>query len=322
MIAACAFLLLVLVSYFIAKPEPRCLDAQTRMNLGGSYARLADGVVHYELSGPRDGRVVVLVHGGGLATLDAWTPLMDFEDRRILRYDLYGQGLSDRPHTVYDSDLFDRQLDQLLARLGIRGTIDLVGHSMGGLIAATYAARHPERIESLTLIAPAGIETRMHWTVKLAQIPIVGEYMFRVFGRQLAASCQNEIKCLEFEGSRRAMLSHLRNMPFSDADVFARVGELDFPVLALFGKRDRTVPMSASARLERWIPHVEIYELEQATHGLLEDHATEIGELVTVILSREDGEGSPNTQMLCSERSFGVCAPQDDDRCEHRKAAA
>ncbi|PYQ27023.1 MAG: hypothetical protein DMF56_21985 [Acidobacteria bacterium] len=64
--------------------------------------------------------------------------------------------------------------------------------------------------------------------------------------------------------------------------------------------------------LKRWIPHAEIYEFEFATHGLLEDHAKGIGELFTVILSREDGEGSPNTQMLRSERSFGVCAPQDD----------
>ena len=272
MIAACVLLLLavVLVPYFAAKPEPRRLDAQMRANLGGSYARLADGVVHYELSGPRDGRVVVLVHGGGLATLDAWTPLMDFEDCRVLRYDLYGQGRSDRPDVVYDSELFDRQLDQLLTRLGISGPMDLVGHSMGGLIAATYAARHPERIESLTLIAPAGVETRMHWTVKMVQVPIVGEYMFRVFGRHIAARChgQYELECLEFEGSRRALLSHLRNMPWSEADVFARVGREDFPVLALFGKRDRTVPASASALIERWIPHVEIHQLDRATHSL------------------------------------------------------
>lgn len=268
MIAACAVLLLavVLLPYFAAKPEPRRLDAQTRANLGGSYARLADGVVHYELSGPRDGRVVVLVHGGGLATFDAWTPLMDCVDRRILRYDLFGQGRSDRPDVVYDSDLFDRQLDQLLTRLGIRGEIDLVGHSMGGLIAATYAARHPERIGSLTLIAPAGVEMRMHWTVKMVQIPIVGEYMFRVFGRQMAASRhgQYELECLEFEGSRRALLSQLRNMPWSDADVFAQLGERDFPVLALFGKRDQTVPLSASAKLE----NVEIHQLDHATHSL------------------------------------------------------
>ena len=265
MIAALLLLAVVLLPYFAANPEPRRLDAETRR---GSCVALEDGVVHYELSGPRDGRVVVLVHGGGLATLDAWTPLLRFMNRRILRYDLFGQGRSDRPRVEYNPDLFDRQLDQLLARLGIRGPIDLIGHSMGGLIAATYAARHPERIGSLTLIAPAGLETRMHWTVKLVQTPIAGEYVFRVFGRRLAASCQDEIECLEFEGSRRAMLSHLRNMPFSDADVFARVGREDFPVLALFGKRDKTVPLSARALLERWIPHAEVHELDHATHWI------------------------------------------------------
>jgi pimeloyl-ACP methyl ester carboxylesterase len=106
--------------------------------------------------------------------------------------------------SVYDPDLFDRQLDQLLARLGISGPIDLVGHSMGGLIAATYAARRRERISSLTLIAPAGVEMRMHWIVRMVQRPIIGEYLFRVFGRQLARRhSQLELECLELKGSRR-----------------------------------------------------------------------------------------------------------------------
>jgi pimeloyl-ACP methyl ester carboxylesterase len=293
MIAAFLLLAVLSLSYVAADPEPRRLDAQTRASLGGSFVTLQDGVVHYELSGPRDGRVVVLVHGGGLATLDAWTPLMDFVDRRelrILRYDLYGQGRSDRPRVAYDPDLFDRQLDQLLTRLGISGEIDLVGHSMGGLIAATYAARHPERIGSLTLIAPAGVETRMHWTVKMVQIPIVGEWMFRVFGRRMAASCHGQyaLECLEFEGSRRALLSHLRNMPWSEADVFTRVG--DFPVLALFGKRDWTVPLSASARLERWIPDAEIHEIDHASHGLLYGHAPEVGERIAEFLVNTEAD--------------------------------
>ncbi|HJQ40972.1 MAG TPA: alpha/beta hydrolase [Thermoanaerobaculia bacterium] len=275
MLAVLLLLAALALSYFAANPEPR---------------RLADGVVRYELSGPTHGRVMVLVHGGGLATLDAWTPLMRFLNRRILRYDLFGQGHSDRPRGTYNLDLFDRQLDHLLARLGISEPVDLVGHSMGGLIAATYAARRPERINSLTLLAPAGIETGLHWTVKLVQIPIVGEYLFRMFGRQMAASQyrQHGLKCLEFKGSRRALLSALRNIPWNGADAFARVGGRQFPVLALFGGRDRTVPLSAAAQLARWIPHAEIHQLERATHGLLEDHASVIGELLDAMMSWEE----------------------------------
>ena len=49
-------------------PEPE-LDESTRAQLGGTYVNLSPGTVHYELVGPTDGGIVVLVHGG---TVPMW----------------------------------------------------------------------------------------------------------------------------------------------------------------------------------------------------------------------------------------------------------
>src|SRR5258708_5112381 len=101
---------------------------------GGSYVQLADGVTHYGLAGPSDGRTVVLVHGFSVPYY-IWDPTFAALTQggfRVLRYDLYGRGFSDRPAIRYDADLYVRQLRELLGALKIDGPVDLIGVSMGG----------------------------------------------------------------------------------------------------------------------------------------------------------------------------------------------
>jgi pimeloyl-ACP methyl ester carboxylesterase len=304
LVAYCATLLLalLLLSFFLIDAEPRRLDSQTRANAPGSFVTLDDGVVHYELTGLSGRRTVVLVHGGGPNSYEVLTPLtaaLVKENHRVLRYDLYGHGYSDRPKTVYNPDLFDRQLEQLLSKLGISVPLDLVGFSLGGLIAATYAARHPERVRSLTLIAPAGLETHFSLALKLATYPIVGEYLFKVFGRKIVERgfgvmqhapkyvehcLHDEMAFLEFEGTRRAALSVLRNMPVGRADVFERVGQQRFPVLAIFGQYDTSVPSAAGTRLKQLIPRLEFHQIANASHGLVYDNGEQVGGFITNVL--------------------------------------
>ena len=74
--------------------------------------QLSQGYVHYELGGPVGGEKVVLVHGLSVPYY-IWDPTFDALTEagfRVLRYDLYGRGFSDRPKLRYDADLFDEQL--------------------------------------------------------------------------------------------------------------------------------------------------------------------------------------------------------------------
>ena len=79
---------------------------------------------------------------------------------RILQYDLYGRGYSDRPDVNYNLDLYINQLSELLAVLSIRNPIYLVGWSLGGMIAVGYTAKYSNKIEKLILIAQPGLEYR------------------------------------------------------------------------------------------------------------------------------------------------------------------
>jgi len=110
------FILLLLIPYFALNEESKTLDNKTRHDLPGQFIRRSDGYVHFELSGPEKGSLVILIHGI-TAHYFLWDDLSQSllkEGIRVLRYDLYGRGFSDRPDVNYNEQLFVRQLLELL----------------------------------------------------------------------------------------------------------------------------------------------------------------------------------------------------------------
>jgi pimeloyl-ACP methyl ester carboxylesterase len=61
-------------------------------------------------------------------------------------------------------------LDQTLAQLPVR-SVHLVGHSLGGWLASTYAVRHTERVQTLTLLDPVFVFKGLRWQVYLISLP-------------------------------------------------------------------------------------------------------------------------------------------------------
>lgn len=125
-------LLLLIVSYFYFDSESQELDAEARSLVTGKFVELPDGIVHYDLANPLDGKTVVLIHGFSVPYFiwDRNFEALTQADFRVLRFDLYGRGYSDRPNVAYNPDFFDRQLVNLLAALEIKGLVDLVGVSI------------------------------------------------------------------------------------------------------------------------------------------------------------------------------------------------
>lgn len=129
--------------------------------------------LHVQRMGPRDGRApvatVVLVHGLLTDSLASYyftvAPAFAATGLDVVMYDLRGHGRSERPPSGYTLDHNIDDLEAMLDRLGVHGPVHLVGNSYGGTIAFGFAARHPGRTASLTLIEsePA---TRQ-WAAKL-----------------------------------------------------------------------------------------------------------------------------------------------------------
>lgn len=274
--------------------ETKRLDDEARQTAGGSFIQLTDGITHYELSndspllrgeglGVRD--TVVLVHGFSVPYF-IFDPTFDFLVQNgfcTLRYDLFGRGFSDRPRGRYNIDLFVRQLLDLLDAFRFTRPVSLVGLSMGGPITATFTARHPGRVKSLTLIDPAGVRpVSLTPTLKAMKLPGVAEAVFGLVGSEsLLKSAAKDFfdpemvgmfldrykVQMQYKGFKRAILSSVRNgMLGSFTGSYKSVGKMDKPVSIFWGRNDMTVPFEHSNDLRAMIPNAEFHVIEDCRH--------------------------------------------------------
>ncbi|HEY0929417.1 MAG TPA: alpha/beta fold hydrolase, partial [Gemmatimonas sp.] len=177
-----ALLALVAIGALVLRlrdPESRTLDDAARRDVPGQFARLSDGITHYEVAGPDSGMRVLLVHGFSVPAYiwDSTFVALTGAGFRVARYDTYGRGWSDRPDVAYDRALFNRQVGDLLDTLGWTSDVQLVGLSAGGPIVATYTAQQPARIRSFTLVDPAAGTSGS--TPAMFQWPLIGSLLWQ-----------------------------------------------------------------------------------------------------------------------------------------------
>lgn len=288
MITALALMLAGVVLWpFVREGLRTSMDTTLQAHAPGDFAMLSGGGTHYRWDGPEGGPVLVLVHGltSPCYIFDAIVPGLNALGFRTLRYDLYGRGFSDLAPGDQDEDYFCTQLDELLAALRVTGRVSLMGYSMGGMIAASFAARDADRVEHLALIAPAGMVISPDPVTKLMrQVPFVGDWACRWLGaRKLRADIargplESALKtALMRETDRRgympAVLSSLRHMLADDQQPeHQRLARAALPVMAVWGAEDAVIPLSARDLLAQWNPEALQITVEGADHTLPATH--------------------------------------------------
>jgi pimeloyl-ACP methyl ester carboxylesterase len=269
---------------FSYRDETRELNDLTRKDLSGSFIELPGGVTHYELSNPEKENTVILVHGFSVPYF-IYDPTFEFltgSGFRVVRYDLFGRGFSDRPDTRYNIDLFVTQLRDLAVALRFTRPVNLVGLSTGGPITAAFTARFPEQVNKLVLIDPIGARIlALSRILKVAAMPMVGEAIIDLVGRvgmvtNIASLFDRAlvehfraryIAQMRYRGFRRGILSTIRNgMLDSFLEIYERVGKMDKPVLLFWGRNDPTVPFKHSDILRAAMPNLEFHVIENCGH--------------------------------------------------------
>ncbi len=282
-LTAALLLLALWIPHLLLATERVPMGPKLRRHAPGQFVKLTDGVTHYRLQGPATGPVVVLVPGATLP-LFVWNHLDDRLARagyRVLSYDLYGRGYSDRPWRRYDLKLHERQLVELLDTLRI-DRASVVGLAFGMLIAATFAARQPQRVERLVAMAPDGFGVVMSANGWAMRTPVLRDYLFSLIGsRVLMARLptysvdpkvlpelqQGYAPTLRWRGFKRAVLSSIRNMPIHDAvRLYAQASEAGTPIQVIWGTEDRVTPFPGEARVREAFPRAELVTLPGAGH--------------------------------------------------------
>jgi len=147
------------VTYTSAAPAP---DSPPKIDLDAfeamkKTAQLSDGeTLAYLTMGDPNGRPVVLVHGYTDNARD-WVPLIPYLSKhfRLIVVDLRGHGRSSKPDCCYTLPDFAYDIVLLLDSLGVREA-DIVGHSLGSLIAQIFAETWPAHTGKVVLISSTG----------------------------------------------------------------------------------------------------------------------------------------------------------------------
>ena len=275
------------------------MSSAERGTATGQFAQLSQGVTHYEWFGPKRGPIVVCIHGLTTPSV-VWGSLskgLALMGCRVLTYDLYGRGYSDRRRGKQNEAFFIQQLNNLLHHEDITSTFSIIGYFMGGAIASIFAATHPNRIGQLILLAPAEIKINSGKLAKLvAKTPILGDWLMLAFyPRQLRKGISAERKLathipriadqqereLRNRGFMPAVLSSLRGilskLLHKEHRAMHRAG---LPVLAIWGRNDAVIPIGAADALAEWSPSTVQMIVDDAGHGLPYTHANQTLEII------------------------------------------
>ena len=272
-----------LLIYASADIEKKDLDDAARTQQGGSYVKLPDGITHYELTGPETGQVVVLVHGMSVP-MYGWDaqvePLMQ-AGFRVLRYDMFGKGYSDRPEADYSLAFYRKQLFDLLNTLKIQQPVDLVGHSLGAGVVIDFTANYAERVKDIVLIAPM-MNYENESSIKPFKPPVLGEFLVRLIGTKILAdrAAQGMQKSpqaaeyaklfkeqMQYKGFARAMLAMFRGDALADHTAnYLTVGKQGKKVMLIWGTLDDNIKSQMVKDIRTTLPGVNYQELEAVGH--------------------------------------------------------
>jgi pimeloyl-ACP methyl ester carboxylesterase len=299
--------------------EYRRIDDSVRAEAPGSFVRLSKGFTHYEIAGPKNGTVVLFVHGFSVPYYmwDRTFYAVAKAGFRVVRFDLYGRGLSDRPLVKYNRKLFIEQIEELLGALHIEEPIDIVGTSMGGAVTTAFSAEHPDRVHKIVLIDPLSAK----WKIGPLAIPGIGEYLFTWFHlpsspiKQLGDFCHPELfpewpvrfrEQMQFKGFGRAILSTLRHFMNRDhLNDYQRLGWLRKKVLLIWGDLDRTLGTEEAPTLQS-ILGADLQWVKDSGHVPHYEHAEIVNSRIISFLEKEQffRDEEPRFSLIVNRKNF------------------
>ncbi|GAB3104742.1 alpha/beta fold hydrolase [Lysobacter terrae] len=259
-------------------------------------------VYAYSDDAPADAPVVVMIHGF-TGMKENWYPLAErLRGRyRLLIPDLPGWGESQRrPGEDYGFIAQSERVDAFVRALSPKGPVVLLGHSMGGGIAALTAARHPEDIARVALLDAAGVRFQDN---RFGREVLAGENPFAVTD---AASLQRYLDTVYYDarvkpavpwpasvglierrrgdaGFEQSVLDHIgrgleRFLPGEEA------AQIHQPALLLWCRQDAVIDPSALGLYAARIPQAEQVMLDGCGHMSLMERPDAVATAVEALI--------------------------------------
>lgn len=257
---------------------------------------------HYWIEESGQGPVVLMLHGFTGST-NTWSEIIPYleSDYRVLRMDLPGHGQTKTSHALTMKE-FCHELSIMLERLNIK-RICLVGYSLGGRAALSFANYFPEKVELLVLeSASPGLETEMErkkrrqsdenlaanliqtgikdFVEKWENIPLFESQ------KSLPVKKQKRIRDERMSQRKEGLASSLTGMGTGiQPSWWQNLVELNFPVLLLAGEEDKKF-VTINRRMAALLPEAELFTFSKAGHCLHVEQPENFGTIVYGFLSK------------------------------------
>lgn len=268
----------------LAPYESLELNDEVRSKIGWEhFQKTTDGYTYYELKGPDSAETVILIHGFSVPSYiwDSTYKACLSKGYRVLRYDNYGRGYSDRPNKPNDIFLFYRQLSEMIDSLNINPPFNMVGLSWGGRLASFYTAKNPDKVKKLVMVDASGFEpydrkdsTPIDVTEEEIQLaikekaPSMAEGQVTDFFKPENFSYWSDLykPQMQYKGFIRSTLSTRKNI--RDLTHYIRqIAHHGTPVKAIYGKEDKVIPPDVVIPMAKeLIPTIDVSLIDSAGH--------------------------------------------------------
>src|SRR5689334_16892973 len=239
------------------------------------------------------GTPVLLLHGFG-GDLNTWMfnqPAL-CSDRRTLALELPGHGLSSKDVGSGDIAFFTEVIEAVLTVLEVE-RVNVVGHSMGGALALALAARQPERIATLSLLAPAGLGSEINGAFIDAFMrasrrkDAVEALRYLVHDPSLISRAMVEefLRYKRLDGVAQALETVARAwfpQGRQAVDLIEALRDLTMPIQVIWGRGDRIIP---AAHADTVTPSVKVHVLDGVGHLPHMERAAEVNRLLRAALA-------------------------------------
>lgn len=266
----------------------------------------SEKAAYYEIlpssSAPSPHRVL-FVHGVQTPALGmlplARTLQSSFPSAHLVLVDLWGHGLSDTPVVPHDPSLFHRLLDALLDRLGWPSA-HLVGFSFGGALTVGYVASRRSRVQSFTLVAPAGLIRSSSFTAEQqgylrgsdepaarrwilewlegGELLVPADWKERVGRGEVVAEAVRQWQMREHPGHTASVIAVFRDGGVMDNDAeFVRAARTGIPALVVLGELDGV----CSKQELNELGFADVFVVPQAGHGVVRERVPEVAGFIS-----------------------------------------
>ncbi len=239
-----------------------------------NFVYLSKGLTAYKDYGNKNDPAIIIIHGATLPS-EGYVGFCDGLSQkgyRVICYDQYGRGYSDRPVSEYNMEFYLNQLNELLGYLKIKKSI-LHGSSMGAPIAINYANKYPNQVSAIGLQVP--LVNSNSKILSALKTPVLGNFVLRVFGIPFSKNRAEQwvtdnpeqrdlidryITQLTLPGTEQSLLSSIRNIANTDFITdYEKFSQSDIPIHIAYASDDDEIDPKTVQQVLSLIPRAESF---------------------------------------------------------------